>query len=179
MNKHILLSDLSRELELDRSNTRKFVLKQGIIPQKIRTPHSRGQLTLCITKKEAEQIRQIRKDLGYEKKKPISKEAANGMGQFYFIKLIPEYNKQRIKLGFSLDKKARLATFKTIAPTAKIIKSWPCKKAWENIAIDCALIEKHTVVGYEVFDFDLPEKVIERLDQFFGLLVTSAKSPNP
>src|SRR6516162_7596309 len=57
MEEFISLKQLAMELGMDRSNTRKYVLKSGIRPHKRRTPDSGRQLTLALTVEEATQIR--------------------------------------------------------------------------------------------------------------------------
>src|SRR5947199_6661713 len=94
---YVSLKQLARELGLDRSNTRKYVLKHGIRPHKRRTPDSASQLTLALTVEEAELIRAKRREEGFlGASKPVSKD----VGVFYVIRLIPEFDPRRIKLGF-------------------------------------------------------------------------------
>jgi hypothetical protein len=59
------LKQLAETFGLDRSNTRKHVLKLGIKPRKRRTPDSRNQLTLAVTKDEAERIIRERETKGF------------------------------------------------------------------------------------------------------------------
>jgi hypothetical protein len=58
MEEFVSLKQLAIELGLDRSNARKYVLKNGIRPHKRRTPDSGGQQTLALTVEEATQIRE-------------------------------------------------------------------------------------------------------------------------
>jgi hypothetical protein len=59
------LKQLAETFGLDRSNTRTHVLKLGIKPHKRRTPDSRNQLTLAVTKDEAERIIRERETKGF------------------------------------------------------------------------------------------------------------------
>ena len=61
---YVSLKQLAEELGLDRSNTRKYVLKQGLKPHKRRTPDSGNQLTLALRVEEAEYIRNKRREEG-------------------------------------------------------------------------------------------------------------------
>jgi len=83
----VSLKQLAVELGLDRSNTRKYVLKSGIQPHRRRTPDSGGQLTLALTAEEAEGIRSKRREEGFlGSHRPIIRE----FGVFYLIQLVPE-----------------------------------------------------------------------------------------
>ena len=55
---HVTLQSLAEELKMDRSNLRKYVMSEGMIPMQVRTLASRGQKTLAVTEDEAERIRQ-------------------------------------------------------------------------------------------------------------------------
>ena len=65
MEEFVSLKQLAAELGLDRSNTRKYVLKSGVRPHKRRTPDSGSQLTLALTMEEADRIRAKRRDEGF------------------------------------------------------------------------------------------------------------------
>ena len=56
----ITLTDLAEELGIHRSYLRKCVLAMGIQPEKVRTEASRNQLTLAVSREEAEDIRAAR-----------------------------------------------------------------------------------------------------------------------
>lgn len=94
-------------------------------------------------------------------------------GYFYVIDLIPEaLDLNRLKLGFSSNLEQRLQNHRCAAPTAVILKSWPCKKIWELAAMD-ALSRGEKQVGHdrsEVFDVLSVSAVLERGDDFFGLM---------
>lgn len=167
MEEFISLKQLAKELELDRSNIRKYVLKSGIRPHKRRTPDSGGQLTLALTVEEATRIRAKRQEEGFfGSMKLVSKET----GFFYVIRLVPELDPRRIKLGFAEDVAVRLAQHKTAAPTAVLVKCWPCKRSWEGTAIDCLASSGCRLILNEVFECEDVEALIARGDQFFKLL---------
>lgn len=81
----------------------------------------------------------------------------------------PDLSDKRVKLGFTNDVGFRLSQHRTSAPTAKLIKHWGCKRAWEPAAIDCAT-RMCTSIGQEVFDIDNMDFVISRLDSFFAVM---------
>jgi hypothetical protein len=162
----ISLKQLAVELGLDRSNTRKYVLKSGIQPHKRRTPDSGGQLTLALTAEEAEIIRSRRREEGFlESHRPVVKE----FGVFYVIQLVPELDPGRIKLGFADDMAMRMAQHKTAAPTAVLVKCWPCKRSWESTVIDCLSIDCRLILS-EVYECDNVPSLVDKADRLFALL---------
>lgn len=174
-NEFVSLKQLSDELGLDRSNIRKYVLKQGLKPHKRRTPDSAHQLTLALTAEEADYIRNKREEEGFlGESKPVSKES----GFFYIIQLVPELDPRRIKLGFADDVSSRLGQHRTVAPTAILIKSWPCKRSWESAAIDCLAGDSSCrLIINEVFECDDIDALLQKADQFFTLLPAPNSSP--
>lgn len=170
MQDYISLRELSEKFNLDKSNVRKYVLKQGFSFVKIRTPETKGQLTLALTIEDAEIIIEMRKSQGFliDNKNRVSND--NGNGFFYIIQLIPELMKNRVKLGFATNIENRLRAHKTSAPTATLVKSWPSDKEWERSAmasitrIDCKCI------GGEVFECENLNELTERADIFFGIM---------
>src|SRR5262249_19074644 len=103
---YVSLKHLASELGLDRSNTRKYVLRHGVRPHKRRTQDSANQLTLAVTVGEAEFIREKRREEGFlGTPKAVSKE----VGVFYVIRLVPELDLRRVKLGFADEVNSRLA----------------------------------------------------------------------
>lgn len=61
----IPLKYLAYDLGMDRSGARKYILKNGFVPRKIRTTESRHQNTLAVSLPEAEQIKELRKAQGF------------------------------------------------------------------------------------------------------------------
>lgn len=164
---YISLKQLAEEFGLDRSNTRKYVLKQGIRPHKRRTPDSANQLTLALTISEAERIRAKRQEEGFlGASKPIVKE----VGVFYVIRLIPEFDPKRIKLGFADDINSRLAQHRTAAPTSTVVKTWPCRRSWERTVIDCLEAVGCRLIQNEVFECESVDALVKRADELFSVL---------
>jgi hypothetical protein len=166
----VSLKQLAEAIGLDRSNTRKYVLKLGIKPHKRRTPDSRNQLTLAVTKDEAERIITERETQGFTSSAKI---VESDIGVFYVIQLVPDLDPRRVKLGFALNLNERLAQHKTAAPTATVMKSWPCRRAWELTAMDCLSSENCRLILNEVFECDDLDALLRHGNDFFALL------PNP
>ncbi len=167
---YVSLKQLAEELGLDRSNTRKYVLKHGVHPHKRRTPDSANQLTLALTMEESEFIRAKRK---VEMSKPVSKD----VGVFYVIRLIPEIDPRRIKLGYADDIASRLSQHKTAAPTAILVKVWPCKRSWEGTVIDCLAATKCRLIQNEVFECEDIDALVKKADELFSLLPAPESRP--
>ncbi len=90
-------------------------------------------------------------------------------GSFYIIQLIPEALPNRVKIGFSNDPDARLAQHRTAAPTAKLLKSWPCKRSWDYAAMDSITRKDCKLVLNEVYECDV-EGFLQRGNAFFSLM---------
>jgi len=162
----ISLKHLSEEIGMDRSHARRYVLKLGITPHKRRTPDSQNQLTLAVDKDEAELIRQKRREEGFiGESKPIAKDT----GVFYVIRLVPEFDPRRVKLGFADDLNSRHSQHRTAAPTAVVVKSWPCKRAWEGTVMDCLTGFSCRLILNEVFECEDVDSLIARGDQLFAM----------
>lgn len=164
---HVTLKALAAELGLDRSNMRKYTLKCGVEPVRVRTPDSRGQETLAVSPEDAEKIRRQRQEDGFDGSRAVT---SSEWGYFYAIQVIPEFDPKRIKFGYTNDVTARLATHRTSAPTAEVLKAWPCRARWEQTAIDALTSEGCGQILNEVYEVDDPETVVTRGDAFFALL---------
>lgn len=166
-NEYITLKELAGELNLDRSHLRRYVLKHGFKPVQIRTQQSRNQLTLAVSSVDAEKIRELRRSQGFSKSPmPVQ----NSEGYFYIVQLVPDLNPNRIKLGFAVDVQDRLDTFRTSAPTAKLLRCWSCKRSWELAAIDSITRDGCTPLGNEVFECENLADVIKRAEDFFAIM---------
>jgi len=171
---YVPLKDLADELGLDRSNTRKYVLRHGVRPHKRRTPDSGSQLTLAVSISEAEYIRTKRREEGFlGTAKPVSKE----VGVFYVIQLVPELDPRRIKMGYADDLGSRLGQHKTAAPTAKVVKSWPCRRSWEGTVMDSLTASGCTLILNEVFECEDIDALVQKAGQLFSLLPPPESRP--
>lgn len=163
-----LLSQIADEFGMDRSNARKYALKKGFNFIQTRDPLSR-QVVNSLTKEDAEIFRSIRLNEGLGKLDYPA--MINGeTGLFYLIQLIPELSENRVKLGFSNEISARLASHRTSSPTAVLIKSWDCKRTWERTAMDSATRTGCRLIANEVFECDSVDKIADRLDTFFSIM---------
>ena len=90
-------------------------------------------------------------------------------GFFYLIQLVPEALPNRVKMGFADDVDKRLAEHRTAAPTAKVLKAWPCKRSWDYAAMDSVSRKACTLVLNEVYEGDI-DGFIARGDAFFAVM---------
>ncbi len=93
-------------------------------------------------------------------------------GYFYLIQLIPEALPKRIKIGFADNVERRLNEHRTAAPTAKLLKAWPCKRSWDYAAMDSITRAGCRLVLNEVFEGDV-DGFLSRAESFFSVM------PNP
>jgi hypothetical protein len=163
----VSIKDLTRRLGMDRSHARRYVLKLDYSFHKRRTPDSGGQLTLCVTSSEAEEICSQRRDQGYEESTVV---AVPEIGVFYVIQLVPELDPKRLKLGFAEGIDQRLSQHRTAAPTARVLRAWPCKRLWELTAIDALTRVGCRLILNEVFECEDSEALVERGEAFFSTL---------
>ena len=95
-----------------------------------------------------------------------------GFGYFYIIQLHPEDLPTRVKIGYTDKLDVRLSDHRTNAPTLKLLKSWPCKRTWEEAAKASITREACRRIGgdgSEVFDGDVVA-LLDRAEAFFALM---------
>ncbi len=93
-------------------------------------------------------------------------------GHFYLIQLVPEALPNRIKIGFADNVTRRLNDHRTSAPTAKLLKAWPCKRSWDYAAMDSITRVGCKLVLNEVFEGEV-DGFLVRAEAFFSVM------PNP
>jgi len=97
---------------------------------------------------------------------------ATGFGFFYLIQLLPEDLPTRVKIGYTDNLDVRQSDHRTSAPTLKLLRSWPCKRTWEESAKASITRDGCRRIGGEgpeVFDGDV-QGFIDRADAFFALM---------
>ena len=165
----VTIGELARMIGMDKSHALRFTKKLRTPRVRIRTAKSGNQATVAFTQADAEAVCRARELSGYSLRNGDSSFAPDpNSGFFYVIQLIPEFSKNRIKLGFTNDLSARLAEHRTTCPTAVYAITFPCRREWEAtimqfIAAGAGL----TWIGGEVFEGDIwsLEKYVENLRQ--------------
>lgn len=164
---YVTLGELAERIGLDRSNARKWVLKSGFSFFKVRDPRTGNQLVAAVTADEAETLMELRQDQGYGATGKI----INGeVGYFYVVQLVPDLDQRRIKLGFANDANSRLQAHRTSAPTAMLLKAWPCRRAWEEAAIASVTRIESRLIASEVYECENTDSLLARGDAFFALM---------
>jgi hypothetical protein len=92
-----------------------------------------------------------------------------GFGYFYIIQLHPEDLPNRLKIGYTDNLDIRLSDHRTTAPTLKLVKSWPCKRTWEDAARASITRNDCEHFGGEVYDGDV-QVFIDHADAFFAVM---------
>jgi hypothetical protein len=119
-NEFVSIKSLAVRLGMDRSHARRYVLQLGHTPHMRRVSGSGGQLTLCVTSAEADQIVCQRSEKGFLASTVV---AVSDVGVFYVIQLVPDLDPKRLKLGFAESLKQRLSQRQTAAPTARVMRA--------------------------------------------------------
>jgi hypothetical protein len=83
--------------------------------------------------------------------------------------LVPEALPNRVKIGFADNVEKRLAEHRTAAPTAKLLKTWSCKRSWDYAAMDSITRTGCKLVLNEVYEGELKD-FLARGDLFFSLM---------
>lgn len=168
---YVPIREISNRLGMDTSNARKYILKHGFSPVKVRTRASKNQLTIALTEEEVEQLVEIRQGEGFSTGGLVQAVAGSDKGVFYIIQLVPEALPNRLKLGFSSNIEARIQAHRTTAPTLKLLGTWVCMKTWERAAIASITRDKCKNLTDEVYDFNGKyDLAIERAESFFKLM---------
>jgi len=157
---------LATDLGMDRSHARKYILAAGFTFLRIRTPETLGQQTLALSLTDAEAIKELRRTQGFNGRVAVS----GNVGGFYVVQLVPDLDPLRVKLGFAIDPVGRLQEHRTAAPTAELIKAWPCRRSWEVTVMASLTRTGCTLIANEVFTCDSIVALVERGDTFFALM---------
>ncbi len=161
-----IADELGVSIDTIRRNVKSKKVNLALAPQKLKTPTSKGALVACLTSDDAEKFVQFYKT----KENPKSLLNNNrSYGYFYLIQLIPEFQPKRVKIGFADDVDKRFKEHQTSSPTAKLIASWPCKRAWDKAVMDCLTKEGCKLVLNEVYEGDV-NGFIDRAKKFFSLM---------
>lgn len=157
--------EIAKRLKVDGTTVRRLIAKESE-SLGLQVHRGKGDKTL-LTKDDAEKL-----IVSYEARRgPISDASQNAnfdrYGYFYIIQLIPEALPNRVKIGFADNAEKRLNEHRTAAPTAKLLKKWPCKRSWDYAAMDSITREECKLVLNEVYEGGI-NGFIERGNNFFA-----------
>ncbi len=167
----VSLNELAKRLNIDSSTVRRMIARVGDTLG-LEVHRGKGD-KLLLSRDDADRL-----IASYESRRgPVERSGEDTskfdrFGLFYLIQLVPEALHNRVKLGFADDIEKRLAEHRTAAPTARLLKAWPCKRSWDYAAMDSITREGCKLVLNEVYEGDL-DGFIARGDAFFAVM------PNP
>lgn len=169
----VKIAEIAKRLQVDLTTVRRLIARESDTLQ-LKLHRGKGD-KLLLSKDDAERL-----IASYEARRgPIVVAGEPGAdakydryGYFYLIQLVPEALPDRVKIGFADNVEKRLAEHRTAAPTARLLKSWPCKRSWDYAAMDSITRNGCKLVLNEVFEGEIGG-FIERGDAFFSVM------PNP
>ena len=91
------------------------------------------------------------------------------IGVFYLLRLEPDHDPNRFKVGFASNLNERLRQHRCSAPFVQVVKTWPCRRLWEKTAIEC-VTDGCERLHTEVFRAQSLEMVEAKCAQFFALM---------
>jgi hypothetical protein len=173
MSEMVKIAEIARRLGVDLTTVRRLIARESDALN-LELHRGKGDI-LLLTKDDAERLA-----ASYEARRgPISLSVDSAdnakydrYGFFYLIQLVPEALPNRVKIGFADNVDKRLAEHRTAAPTAKLLRAWPCKRSWDYAAMDSITRNSCKLVLNEVYEGDI-KSFIERADTFFAIM------PNP
>jgi hypothetical protein len=169
----ISVIDAAKQLGQSKQTLFKIIKKLKIAPLKQRHSEHRCQAISYISPQELDRLTEY-----FSNNKKSLKEAVTGhsneidltdTGVFYLIQLEPKIEPGRFKVGFATIMNERLRKHRCSAPFATIIGTWPCRRLWEQTAIDCVTADCEKI-HTEVFKTNAIESVKNKCEQFFSLM---------
>jgi len=161
-----IADDIGVSIDTVRRNVKSYKTELKLEPKKKKTPSSKGALVACLSFDDAEKLIRF-----YKSKGSTNSGLSNNRnyGFFYLIQLIPEFQPNRVKIGFADDVNKRFREHQTSSPTAKLLGSWPCKRAWDQAVMDSLTRTGCKLVLNEVYEGDIQD-FKDRADEFFGIM---------
>ncbi len=154
----------------------KVLKRLGIEPSKSRGgSQNRGQTISYITMHDARLVLEAlassrnfqNEQEGEETEFPDA--ALYDIGVLYLLRLEPEHDQNRFKVGFASNLNERLRQLRCSAPYTRVVKTWPCRRLWEKTAIEC-VTDGCERLHTEILRALSLETIEERCAQFFALM---------
>jgi hypothetical protein len=166
----VTMAEIAKRLRVDLTTVRRLIAKEGDSLQL--ALHRGKQDRLFLSREDAEKL-----IASYEARRgpvAVATEIGEGAtydryGYFSVVQLVPEALPNRVKIGFTDDVEKRLAEHRTAAPTARLVKAWPCKRSWDYAAMDSVTRTGCKLVLNEVYEGEI-KHFLERADAFFSLM---------
>jgi hypothetical protein len=152
----VTMAEIAKRLRVDLTTVRRLIAKEGDSLQL--ALHRGKQDRLFLSREDAEKL-----IASYEARRgpvAVTTEMGEGAtydryGYFYVVQLVPEALPNRVKIGFTDDVEKRLAEHRTAAPTARLVKAWPCKRSWDYAAMDSVTRTGCKLVLNEVYEGEI------------------------
>jgi hypothetical protein len=174
----ISVIDIARQNGRTKTCVFKVVKRLGIQPVKRRSTSRHNQFVACITDEECRLVVAELRAIDHAPRETEADEIEGitdaEAGVFYLIRLEPEFDPGRFKVGFAAGIGERLRQLRCSAPFAEVVATWPCRRLWERTVIDSVTIgteRLHT----EVFRARSLDEVIGRCEQFFAVMPPAAE----
>jgi hypothetical protein len=167
----VRISDLAQRLGVDVSTIRRLIQQSaaelGLAPTKGK------QNVIYLTAEDADllashyETRSSRSAVSQDEGRSFSR-----FGFFYIVQLVPEALPERVKIGYTDNLDNRMAEHRCAAPTARLARSWRCKRSWDYAAMDSITRTGCKLVLNEVYEGDL-QGFIDRAEAFFQVMPES------
>jgi hypothetical protein len=162
------IPEIAKRLKVDGGTVRRLIARESEALQlKV---HRGKQNYLYLSREDTERL-----VASYEGRRgPVSAKTedtakTDRYGFFYVIQLVPEALFNRVKIGYADNVEQRLSEHRTAAPTARLLKAWPCKRSWDYAAMDSITREGCKLVLNEVYEGEI-EGFLERAERFFAIM---------
>ncbi len=166
----LAIVEIAKRLRLDSTTVRRLIAKQK---DALQLTLRRGKSDkLFLSKEDAERLiasYEARRGQAVVEEPESDTATYDRYGFFYLIQLVPEALPNRVKIGFADNVEKRLAEHQTAAPTAKIVRSWPCKRSWDYAAMDSVTRNNCKLVLNEVYEGEI-QGFIDRAAAFFAVM---------
>jgi hypothetical protein len=174
MPEYLTYSEIADRLGVGIDTVRRSVKRlsktHDIKPLYQKTPSSKGTRVYCLSIDDANVLFSWFEDRGQTaSEEPNDLASFQRYGYFYIIQLVPELMPQRVKIGYTDSLENRLCEHQTSAPTAKYVKTWECKRSWDQAAMDSITREGCQLVMNEVYEGEI-DGFLTRADAFFTVM---------
>lgn len=157
------LTEVAAILKMNKANLHRLVNKLKIHQVRYRSPLANNQMVNGIDDEGLKRLKE------YRAFGPSHDIATKFDSCFYVVQPCPDLSPLRVKMGFSDNIDQRLCQYRTICPTAKVLRTWECKREWEKAVIAQAVKKTYRRIGEEVFDVDDLNELLTRIDNIFSL----------
>ncbi len=166
--------DLADELGVRKQTVFKALRRLGVKATKRKDAGRGGQAVSFVSGEDANRLRETLDGTAITNADGLTESwLGENTGFFYVIQLEPDLDPTRLKLGFTIAIEQRLRQHRCSAPFAAVVRTWPCRRTWEQAAIDC-LSNGCERLHTEVFRVDDLEATLEKAQRFFALMPTLA-----